>query len=204
MRVERIVVMGLELLRHLLAKEPSSWPPAGQLVSCSHRLRPSETTRTLQGYAHLLAGDAASALRAFALSFARAQAPSGTSLAEEGVAYGHLMSGELGLAQAAMERAAEQPGARVSALAWSLHLALRVGMPSDIEHSAARLDLLVASSSTEFSACLGRMRKMKLASTGFSQSPKNSFGRARMTSIRLTQWARENRSSSGRVARAMG
>lgn len=200
-RVPGSLVTGLKLLRSLLRRSPSAWPSAARLARCSSAVLDSETARTAEGFASLISGSAPDALQLFSRLLQRRENPEDQALLEEGTAYSYILLKDVASAQQWMERAAERPGGRVSALAWSLNLALRTGHLPSIERAAARLDLLVDATSTEFAACLARMRA---GGHLFRVSPEMSLDPVATGSIRVTEWARECRSSSGRVARTMG
>ena len=192
------------LLRQLLLRRLGQWPGAVSLVQAARSLNDSTQAAMALAVAHLLEGDAARALFCFGDLQRSAPRDPFASQVFEGLAYGHLLRQDLRAAQAAMERAAELPGAQVSALAWSLYLNLARGDALRSERAAARLDLLVAGTSIALVVCLERMRARTSGRHGPQDFEFPTWERARLASNRLMRWARERRSPSGRVARALG
>ncbi len=195
---------GLLFLERLLEEDPGRWPSAVELTLASIGIMDQECAHVALGFAHLMEGEPELARDVFQGLLCGAKRPEQVSLILEGLGYAHLMAGDLAAARASMESAAERQGARVSALAWSLNLAFCAGSSAEIERAALRLDMLVASTSTEFAACLAHMRGYWSEARSLAKIDGHALALPAIGAIKKEQWARECRSSSGRVARAMG
>jgi hypothetical protein len=149
-------IEGGRMLAELLSRPLARWRSALEIARAAHRARQGEESELGLACAELASGQAAAA-RTRCAALARRS----TRFVSEvfgTLARAYLVLGVPCLAQGAVERAADHPGAGYDALVTSLWLALARGDAHGARRAAARLDLLVPGDDRAFRRAIERLR----------------------------------------------